>query len=157
MGESTCSRVTLQFDRRLRLEFHGATIASDAGLLACRELDYALELTETATARLQESRGGRNVQNQYPFYANLGAFEPDGDVFCNGVPLTGPVNSADLPWFQRTVQTRDFAIGDYQIGRITGIPVLVYGYPILDASWTHPSHPHGLGDHNSWAGQNPYH
>ena len=71
---------------------------------------------------------------QYPFYANLGAFGPDGDVFCRGVPLTGPVNAADRAWFQRTVQTRDFAIGDYQIGRITRIPALVHGHPILDAS-----------------------
>ena len=65
MGESTDSRTTLRFDRRLRLEFHGSTITSDAGLLACRELDDALGLTETATACLQESRGGRNVQHQF--------------------------------------------------------------------------------------------
>ena len=64
MGESTDSRTTLRFDRRLRLEFHGSTMTSDAGLLACRELDDALGLTETATACLQESRGGRNVQHQ---------------------------------------------------------------------------------------------
>ena len=28
MGESTNSRATLRFDRRIRLEFHGATITS---------------------------------------------------------------------------------------------------------------------------------
>ena len=37
MGESTNPRAKLRFDRRVRLEFHGATITSDAGLLACRD------------------------------------------------------------------------------------------------------------------------
>ena len=32
MGESTNRRATLRFDRRVRLEFHGATITSDAGV-----------------------------------------------------------------------------------------------------------------------------
>ena len=64
MGESTNPRATLRFDRRVRLEFRGATITSDAGLLACRELDDALGLTETANECLQESRGGRNVQHR---------------------------------------------------------------------------------------------
>ena len=30
MGESTNPRATLRFDRRIRLEFRGATITSDA-------------------------------------------------------------------------------------------------------------------------------
>ncbi len=47
MGERTNSRAKLRFDRRVRLEFHGATITSDAGLLACRKLDDAPGLTET--------------------------------------------------------------------------------------------------------------
>lgn len=62
MGEKTQEALKLQFDRRLRLEFYGARITSDAGLLACRELDGALELTEVAPTYLREIRGGRNVQ-----------------------------------------------------------------------------------------------
>ena len=39
MGEKTKEGLEVKFDKRLRLEFHGARITSDAGLLACRELD----------------------------------------------------------------------------------------------------------------------
>ena len=64
MGESTNSRAKFRFDRRVRLEFRGATITSDAGLLACRELDDALGLTATASVCLLEGRDGRNVQRR---------------------------------------------------------------------------------------------
>ena len=86
MGESSNSHATLQFDRRVRLEFHGATITSDAGLLACRELDEALELTETATACLRENRTGRNIQHQLlpllrqSVYSRLAGYEDTNDA-----------------------------------------------------------------------------
>jgi len=86
MGEDISTPVKLQFDRRVHLEFHGATITSDAGLLACRELDDALGLTETATAYLQESRGGRNVQHQLvallrqSVFSRLAGYEDTNDA-----------------------------------------------------------------------------
>ena len=86
MGESTNPGTTLRFDSRVRLEFHGATITSDAGLLACRELDDALGLTETASECLQESRGGRNVQHQLvallrqSVYSRLAGYEDTNDA-----------------------------------------------------------------------------
>src|SRR5271169_640204 len=42
------------FVRNLRLEFHGTTITSDAGLLAHRELDSAWDLTEIAERCLHD-------------------------------------------------------------------------------------------------------
>jgi PAS domain S-box-containing protein len=73
-----------------------------------------------------------DLLKQYHRYDNLGAIELDGDVFCSALPTAGPINAADRGYFQRALQTRDFAIGDYQIGRITGKPSINFGYPVLD-------------------------
>jgi hypothetical protein len=62
MGEKSQEALKLQFDKRLRLEFHGARVTSDAGLLACLELAGTLGLTEVAPTYFREARGGRNVQ-----------------------------------------------------------------------------------------------
>ena len=52
------------FDRRIKLEFHGARITSDGGLLAYRELDDALGLTVVAASTLAEGRRGWNLRHR---------------------------------------------------------------------------------------------
>jgi hypothetical protein len=59
-GESRSEALTLNFDRRLLLQFRGSVITSDGGLLAYRELDDVLGLTRTGGERLAETRTGRN-------------------------------------------------------------------------------------------------
>jgi Transposase DDE domain group 1 len=63
MGDIPTEPLRPQFDRRLRLEFHGANVTSDAGLLAYRELDDALQLTDTAADVLHDTRTGRNTRH----------------------------------------------------------------------------------------------
>ena len=63
MGESQQEQLGLAFDARVRLEFVGSKITSDAGLLAYRELDEKLGLTEMAGQFLAEQRSGRNLQH----------------------------------------------------------------------------------------------
>jgi hypothetical protein len=70
-------------------------------------------------------------------YANLGGIHADGNIFCSAVPMTGPVYVGDRAYFRGAIETRDFAISEYaiseyQIGRITGKATLAFGYPVLD-------------------------
>lgn len=66
-----------------------------------------------------------------PAYANFGVADTDGNVFCSALPLSAPVNIADRLYFQRALSRRDFASGEFQIGRITGKPGLNFGYPLV--------------------------
>jgi len=63
VGDARNYVLKVDFDRRLRLEFHGAKVTSDAGLLAYRELDDVFGLTEMAAGRLSDLRTGNNTRH----------------------------------------------------------------------------------------------
>jgi hypothetical protein len=63
-GEANGGTLRLDFNRRLRLQFRGAVVTSDAGLLAHRELDDAVDLTDMAGDMLADARTGKNGRHQ---------------------------------------------------------------------------------------------
>ncbi|MBN2026451.1 MAG: IS1380 family transposase [Actinobacteria bacterium] len=85
MGEGENGRLRLAFDGHLRLEFRGAKVTTDAGLLAVRELDEALGLTEMAGVMIEDARTGRNIRHQMAgllrqsVYARLAGYEDVND------------------------------------------------------------------------------
>src|SRR5919202_618073 len=68
-GEAQDAALGLAFDRRIKLEFHGSKITSDGGLLAYRELDHVLGLSDIAGVVLADTRTGANGR-----HALLGQF-----------------------------------------------------------------------------------
>ena len=86
MGDDKKTPLKLDFDSKVRVEFRGATITSDAGLLACRELDDALSLTDSADEFLKESRTGKNILHQLipllrqSVYSRLAGYDDTNDA-----------------------------------------------------------------------------
>ncbi len=86
MGDRRKQALRVQFDGKLKLEFHGAKITSDAGLLAFRELDEAFRLTERGSTVLSDPRHGKNTQHtllamlRQSVYGRLAGYEDVNDA-----------------------------------------------------------------------------
>jgi signal transduction histidine kinase len=91
-------------------------------------------LSQLPIVRAGESAACSTLLSQllaaYPQYANLGTVDVDGSVLCSAIPVVQPVSAADRTWFREAVRTRQFAVGDFQIGRVTGKATVNFGYPV---------------------------
>ena len=86
MGDCQNDDLRVSFDGRLKLKFLGSQVTTDAGLLAYRELDEALGLTERSADLLTDSRLGSNKQHQLvpllrqSIYSRLAGYEDVNDA-----------------------------------------------------------------------------
>jgi hypothetical protein len=86
MGDAKKGDLRVRFDSRLKLKFLGSKVTTDAGLLAYRELDETLGLTEMGAEVLSDSRQGSNKQHQMvpllrqSVYSRLAGYEDVNDA-----------------------------------------------------------------------------
>jgi hypothetical protein len=124
MGDSQNEALRVDFDHHVKLEFHGSTVTSDAGLLAYRELDDALGLTSAAASALQDTRTGQNTQHsllallRQSIYSRMAGYRRwfFGENCCNR-SFAGVRSSAGV---------RAEAPGGVHLGKI-GLPFLMSG------------------------------
>src|SRR3954447_14288864 len=85
-GEEDTAALRVTFDHRLKLEFHGSKVTSDAGLLPFRDLDDALGLTDLAGDVLPDTRTGQNsrhtliAQLRQSVFGRLAGYEDVNDA-----------------------------------------------------------------------------
>ena len=86
MGYAKAGPVRLSFNPQLRVEFRGATVTPDAGLLLARELDEHLGLSALIERHLSGPRTGRKSQFPVPdlfrqsTYSRLAGYEDTNDA-----------------------------------------------------------------------------
>ena len=86
MGDAESGPVRLSFNAQLRVEFRGATVTSDAGLLLPRELDERLGLSALIEQHLTDPRPGPKRQFPLPdlfrqsVYSRLAGHEDTNDA-----------------------------------------------------------------------------
>jgi len=86
VGDAEAGPIRLSFNPQLRVEFCGATVTSDAGLLLPRELDERLGLNALIERHLTDPRTGHNRQFPLPdlfrqsIYSRLAGYEDTNDA-----------------------------------------------------------------------------
>jgi len=86
MKHTKDERLNIRFNSKIKLEFHGARLTSDGGLLAYRELDEALGLFNSASDVMNDKLTGRNIQHdmtnllRQSVYTRLAGYEDVNDV-----------------------------------------------------------------------------
>jgi PAS domain S-box-containing protein len=125
-----------------RIQEDAQRIVEIAAARQARFIDSARQLltvlSEVPDVRAGEaaacSRFMKSLADRYSLFANLGLIDVEGNLVCSAVGFSGIVNASDRSYFRRAKDSKSFAIGDYQVGRVTGRGSVNFGYPILNRS-----------------------
>ncbi len=128
--------------RVARIQQDADRVVEIAASRQARFIDSARQLL-TVLSEVPDVRGSdpaacrrflKNLARRNSAYANLGVVGADGNLSCSALEFSGAVSLADRAYFLRAANSKSFAIGNYQAGKVTGKGSVNFGYPILDRS-----------------------
>ena len=73
-----------------------------------------------------------NIRKAYPYYTNLAVMDANGDVVCHALQNDPTGNFKHRSYFIKASQNGSFAMGNYQVGHITGLASVGFGMPVFN-------------------------
>ena len=120
------------------LQFAGSLAASNQDRIAesARQLLTAI----ASEPSVQEGRQSNcqdfveRLRGRFPAYTNFGLIGADGTIRCHSAGSIGaPVLVGDRDYFREAVARREFVVGTYLVGRLSGQGVLTFALPLSEA------------------------
>lgn len=71
-----------------------------------------------------------NLLTKYQRYGNFGVSNLKGDVICSAVTPITNINLSDRLFFQETLKTNNFSVGEYVVSRTINESSINFGYPM---------------------------
>ncbi|NIQ95183.1 MAG: PAS domain S-box protein, partial [Desulfuromonadales bacterium] len=112
---------------RLIAQLHEQTLDESAGILVSLSLHPAVKDQDRVRCDAMLARALRRMAG----FSVLLVLAPNGDVVCSSTPVDEPTNLAFRTDFKRAMETKQFSIGDYMVGRVSRQAVLPIAYPAL--------------------------
>ena len=138
-------QVYAEFDaRHLRQQ-----LAEDEALRLVRQVSAeGQRITEGADQALNALSAAPSVQDampqlcqrllaelleQSPRYNSTAVIGLDGHLLCAPGPTDSSIDASDRSWFRRALATGGFVIGEYTVGRVSGLPTIHMAKPFRNA------------------------
>lgn len=68
-----------------------------------------------------------------PNYVSVGVLDASGQLVCRSSAAAGPVNLSDRPYVRQAIESGDFTVGDFVVGRVTGSKTVPFALPVHGA------------------------
>jgi len=71
------------------------------------------------------------IVDGHPFYSFIGVAGPDGKVFASSPFSPDVIDVSDRKYFQDTLRTLDFSVGEFMVGRVSNLQAIAFACPVL--------------------------